>query len=144
MAPMDGSAQSISNAHEAANSISNAYEAENSISNVHKEAKSISNAFKAANSKSNVTRDRITIRRTLKYLYVFFFFISNMILLLFARKFCLWSILNLITTPAGAFCMLLCIAMLVGIVVICFTAPKQPGMSFLFYILRIEHGKNPK
>jgi hypothetical protein len=40
--------------------------------------------------------------------------------------------------------MFLSIAMLIGILVVCFTAPKQTGKSFLFYILDIEDGKNPK
>jgi hypothetical protein len=45
--------------------------------------------------------------------------------------------------PYCAFCMLSGIAMLIGILVVCFTAP-QPGMFVLFYILHTQHGQNPK
>jgi hypothetical protein len=46
--------------------------------------------------------------------------------------------------PACAFCMLSSIAMLIGILIVWFTASNQTGMSFLFYILHIQYDQNQK
>ena len=51
--------------------------------------------------------------------------------------------MNIIKTPVVAFCMFTSIAMLIGILVVDFTSPKQTGMFFLFYILLTQYGKNP-
>jgi hypothetical protein len=48
------------------------------------------------------------------------------------------------TKPVIAFSTLSSIAMVIGILIICFTAPKQTGTSFLFYILHIQHEKNQR
>ena len=36
------------------------------------------------------------------------------------------------------------IVTIIGIVIVCLTAPKVPGMSLLFYILRIQYDKIPQ
>ena len=105
------------------------------------EANPISNARNVSNVQ-NHTIDRIknyTIRQTM---YDFFFWYQVWSLLFFSRKSYCWSILNLSTKPAFVLPMITSIAMTIGILVVCFTAPKLPGMSFLFYILHIQHDKS--
>jgi hypothetical protein len=65
---MADSAQSVDHLSSKKNVSLDAHETMNSISNVHD-----------AESVHNDTGDRITICRTVEHLYVFFFFISNMI-----------------------------------------------------------------
>ncbi len=133
MAPMDDSAQSINRSSSKKNAFIDARETVNSISNAYN-----------AESVRNSTSRRITMHRTQKIMYAFFFWCQTWILLFFARIYWLWSTLNSTAKLVFACCMFLSIVMLIGILVVCFTAPKQIGKSFLFYILDIKHGKNLK
>jgi len=88
-----------------------------------------------------------TIARIKKYtirqnMYDFFFWYQIWSLLLFPRKLFYWLMLNLSTKPGFVLPMITTIFMTIGIVVVCFTAPKSSGMSLLFYILHIQYDKS--
>jgi hypothetical protein len=89
----------------------------------------MSDAYKARMNRKN-GKDPMTAHMAFQILYVFsFFLLSNLILLRFVRKRCFWLIPKPITTGI-AICMFICVTMITGILIVCFTAPKQPGMSF--------------
>jgi hypothetical protein len=83
------------------------------------------------------TSEPITILTGASTKYATLFYMPNMILLLFARK---YSIRLLV----GTFTLYLCIAILTGTLVIVFTAQKQPSMFFWFYIFCIQHDKKSR
>jgi len=130
---MDDNAQSFNHSSSKKNVSVDPKEAANSISNVY-------NAGRIHNGTSYPMK----MHKRRKTMYAFFFLYQVRSPLLFSRRYWSWLTLNLITNPVFTFWMLFSIAMLIGILVICFTAPSQPGMSFPFYILRIEHSKTPK
>jgi hypothetical protein len=129
---MDDSAQSINRS---------------SSKNVSVDVQIVVNSISNANNAESISKSnshQITTHTAKKTKYAFFFWCQIWTLLFFARKYWLFSTLSSIANPVFACCMFLSIAMLIGILVVCFTAPKQTGKSFLFYILDIEDGKSPK
>ena len=105
--------------------------------------RSMSNAQNARNV-HNIIIARIkkyTIRQTM---YNFFFWCQISSLLLFSRKHCYLSMLDSITKPIFVLPTITSVVTIVGILVVCLTAPKSRGMSLLFYILCIQYDKNPQ
>jgi predicted RND superfamily exporter protein len=87
-----------------------------------------SDAHKARTGRKSAGR-RMTAKMRVQIAYLFFFLCQNMVLLLFVRKRRLWSKLQSIITGVAIF-MFICTSMTIGILIVCFTAPKQSGMFF--------------
>jgi hypothetical protein len=71
-----------------------------------------------------------------KYM-IFFFYIKQDSIVLFTRNGSYWPMLNFIANPIVASTTFLCISMLIGILVIYFTAPKQQSMFLSFHIISV-------
>ena len=88
---------------------------------------------------SDETNVELKALGTSKHSYVFLllFLWKTQFLLLSVRDSYFWSILNFITKPVAVFSIFATIAIPIGIIIVYFTSPKQPGMffSFFFYIL---------
>jgi hypothetical protein len=75
--------------------------------------------------------------------YTIFFFMLHINILLFVRKSGFRLVLSLIIHPVCAFGLFSSTAMIIGILVVCYTVPKPPGLS-IYSVLAISHIKNPK
>ena len=105
------------------------------------EPRSNSNTQNARNVQNNTIArmKNFTIRQKM---YDFFFCCQISLLLLFPRKFCCCSTLKKSTKAVFVLPTITIIFTIIGILVVCLTAPNPPGMSLLFYILRIQYDKN--
>lgn len=74
---------------------------------------------------------RYTKRRKSKVLYVCFLYQTSYICCFFFREYYLWSIWKFITKPVIAFCIFTMIIILVCILAVYYTTPKESSMSYL-------------
>jgi hypothetical protein len=80
-------------------------------------------------------------QRVIWRMYVFLFQWQAWFYCFFVRKRCFFSISNSAVTTLAC-CTFITVTMIIAILTVYFTTPKQSGMSFLLYILRILCGKN--
>lgn len=82
-----------------------------------------------ARTDDNVSVDWLIIRIIRLILYVFFFNLRHDLVVFFRKSCFSWSISNS-AIGAARFFVFTCVAMFIGILVVCYTAPKPQGMFF--------------
>jgi len=85
----------------------------------------------------NITNNKMktTMPRTFLYIFFFFFLNHHTINTIFTREYS-WCSTHQTATAVGAAALFTCIIMIIGILTVCFTSPKDRSMFFFFLIYK--------